>query len=94
MNLISIFKMFPDQQACIDHLEAIHWPDEASCPYCGGARVARKREGAKVGRWNCHDCRNSFNVLKGTIFRGNVDIGGDVILELCFDNVPAVIDCC
>ncbi len=70
MNLISIFEMFPDQQACITHLEAIRWACEASCPYCGGIRVARKKEGAKVGRWNCHDCRNSFNVLQGTIFQG------------------------
>ena len=23
-----------------------------------------------VGRWNCHDCKSSFNVLSGTIFQG------------------------
>ena len=25
MNLIEIFKRFPDQQACIDHLESIRF---------------------------------------------------------------------
>ncbi len=69
MNLISIFKMYPDQQACIDHMEAIRWGDSPFCPYCAGVRVARKKENRKVGRWNCQDCRNSFNVLQGTIFQ-------------------------
>ena len=69
MNLISIFQMFPDQQACIDHLETMRWGEEPFCPYCAGVRVARKKEANKIGRWNCHDCRNSFNVLQGTIFQ-------------------------
>ncbi len=69
MNLISIFRKFPDQGACIDHLEAIRWANEPHCPYCGSTHVARKKEGRKVGRWNCHDCTNSFNVLQGTIFQ-------------------------
>ena len=70
MNLISVFKKFPDQQACIDHLEQIRWPVIALCPFCSSEKVARKAEGDKVGRWNCHKCTNSFNVLSGTIFQG------------------------
>lgn len=70
MNLISIFNQFPDQQSCIAHLEQIRWPEKAFCPLCGKDNVARKVEGAKIGRWNCHDCKSSFNVLSGTIFKG------------------------
>ena len=69
MNLISVFNQFPNQQACIDHLEGIRWPGKATCPLCGSDRVARKVEGHKVGRWNCHKCKSSFNVLSGTIFQ-------------------------
>ncbi len=69
MNLISIFKMFPDQEACISHLEGLRWGDAPHCPHCGGVRVARKKESCRIGRWNCHDCRNSFNVLQGTVFQ-------------------------
>jgi len=69
MNLISVFNQFPNQQACIDHLEGIRWPEKATCPLCGSDRVARKVEGHKVGRWNCHKCKSSFNVLSGTIFQ-------------------------
>ena len=60
----------PRSQACITHLEALRWGDKPNCPHCGGVRVARKKENWRVGRWNCHDCRNSFNVLQGTIFQG------------------------
>ena len=69
MNLITVFNQFPNQQACIDHLEAIRWPEKAYCPLCGSDHVARKVEGQKVGRWNCHNCTSSFNVLSGTIFQ-------------------------
>ena len=70
MNLLSVYRQFPDQQACIDHLENIRWPDIARCPFCGSERVARKAENKLVGRWNCHECTNSFNVLAGTVFQG------------------------
>ena len=70
MNLITIFQKFPNQQACIDHLENVRWPMQAFCPTCDSERVARKAENGRVGRWNCHECNNSFNVLSGTIFQG------------------------
>ena len=70
MDLIAIFKRFPDQQACIEHLERVRYPVAALCPFCGSERVARKAENDLVGRWNCHECSNSFNVLSGTIFQG------------------------
>lgn len=69
MNLISIFNQFPDQQSCIDHLEQIRWPEVAFCPHCQSDRVARKNERGRQGRWNCHNCTSSFNVLSGTIFQ-------------------------
>ena len=69
MNLITIFNQFPDQQSCINHLEAIRWPEQAFCPLCGSDRVARKVEEGRQGRWNCHKCKSSFNVLSGTVFQ-------------------------
>lgn len=68
MNLIDIFETFPTQQSCISHLEDIRWGDAPACPLCASSHVARKKEGQKVGRWNCHTCKSSFNVLSGTIF--------------------------
>lgn len=70
MNIPAIYRQFPTQEACIAHLEAARWGDNPVCPFCGSDRVARKRENDRVGRWNCHKCHNSYNVLTGTIFKG------------------------
>lgn len=69
MNLIQIFQRFPDHEACIEHLETVRWGDDPFCPYCGSLDVAQKDERGRMGRWNCHDCKSSFNVLSGTIFQ-------------------------
>lgn len=68
MNLLTIFSRFPDQEACVEHMEKVRWGHSPSCPFCGGVAVARKSEGSRVGRWNCHACKSSFNALSGTIF--------------------------
>ena len=68
MNLMTIFTRYPDQEACIEHLERVRWEDDPHCPHCGSVHVARKCDGHRVGRWNCHACKASFNVLSGTIF--------------------------
>ena len=69
MDLITVFEKFPTQEACIAHLEKSRWGDEPVCPFCGSDKVARKQENNRVGRWNCHACHNSYNVLSGTIFK-------------------------
>lgn len=68
MNLLTIFTKYPDQEACIEHLEKVRWNDSPFCPNCGAVTVARKADGERMGRWNCHGCKSSFNVLAGTIF--------------------------
>ena len=69
MNLIEICTLFPDQGSCIEHLEEVRFGDTPYCPHCGGLQVARKADGDRIGRWNCHDCKSSFNVLADTIFQ-------------------------
>lgn len=70
MNLIHICARYPTQDTCIEHLEDVRWGDNPHCPHCGSGHVARKADGNRVGRWNCHDCHASFNVLAGTIMEG------------------------
>lgn len=69
MNLLTIFTRFPDHESCVEHLERIRYREGAYCPHCGSTDVARKADGHRKGRWNCHDCKSSFNVLSGTIFQ-------------------------
>ncbi len=66
---MSVFKSFPDQHACFAHLEQIRFGSKPYCPLCGSVKVARKRQGDVVGRWNCHGCKSSFNVLSGTVMQ-------------------------
>lgn len=68
MDLIALLDRFPDQLACITHLEDLRWNGKPRCPYCHSRDVKRKKENNLVGRWNCHECKSSFNVLSGTIF--------------------------
>ncbi len=68
MKLRDIFSRYPDQEACLEHLERVRWATGAHCPKCGSQHVGRKTDGDRVGRWNCHACHASFNVLSGTIF--------------------------
>ncbi len=69
MSLIHVYKRFPDHESCIEHLEDLRWHDNPCCPKCGSVKVGRKVDGDRIGRWNCHDCHRSFNVLSGTIFQ-------------------------
>ena len=69
MDLIKVFQRFPDHESCIEHLERVRWHDTPACPFCGCVTVGRKADGDRIGRWNCHACKSSFNVLSGTIFQ-------------------------
>ena len=68
MNLIAVFHRFPDHVSCLEHLEKVRWHHSTKCPFCTSEKVARKVDGFRIGRWNCHSCHSSFNVLSGTIF--------------------------
>ena len=70
MDLYQIMERFPDHESCINYLEDIRWDKHPKCPYCQSEDVAQKQEGDRIGRWNCHDCKSSFNVLSGTLFQG------------------------
>ncbi len=70
MNLHQIFRKYPTQESCIEFLERVRFGDEPFCPLCGVVgECKRKNDGERIGRWNCHSCKSSFNVLSGTIFQ-------------------------
>ena len=71
MNLFETIRRFPEQKSCIDYIESIRFRNGAYCPLCGSIEKARRSNlKSRVGRWNCHDCKSSFNVLSGTIMQG------------------------
>ena len=71
MNVLSIAKVYPNQDACIKHLERVKWNGKPVCPYCHSEDVARRiKNNEGIGRWNCHNCLSTFKVTSGTIFQG------------------------
>ena len=70
MNILALISRFQSEQDCFDFVESIRFKDGSYCPLCGGTKVRKKKEKARVGRWQCKDCKSSFNVLPGTFLQG------------------------
>ena len=72
MDLLKVMERFPDQAACIEHLEKIRWKGKPQCPHCESEHVGKREETkiGRIGRWNCHECHATFKVTCGTVFHG------------------------
>lgn len=55
---------FTDEEACVDYLEGLRWPDGFICPVCDGRNAWRV-----AGRWwMCSRCGRKTSVTAGTVF--------------------------
>ena len=68
MTVMEVLDTFRTEECCFRHLEKVRWGDTPRCTYCESEHVGRKNERNRIGRWNCYDCKSSFNALSGTIF--------------------------
>jgi transposase-like protein len=67
---------FHDEATAFKFLEAKLWPDGSICPHCGVIGNATKLDGrkgegkrqARIGLWQCNECRKQFTVKVGTVF--------------------------
>jgi len=56
---------FATEDACLDYLEGLRWPEGFVCPDCGdrqGWRISQRR------MWMCATCHRKTSVTAGTIF--------------------------
>lgn len=56
---------FPSDDACVEYLEQLRWPDGFVCPECSagnGWRISQRR------MWMCSACGRKTSVTAGTIF--------------------------
>lgn len=65
MNIVSVYKKFPTQAACIAHLEHVRWNGTPVCPYCNSTNQSPL---PKENRYHCNNCNTTFSVTVGTIF--------------------------
>ena len=65
MNIIEIYKLFPNQDKCIEYLEKIRWNSIPKCPYCKSTNSSKVLKGH---RHHCNNCNTSYSVTVRTIF--------------------------
>jgi transposase-like protein len=63
-------KIYNDENAAREHLEAIQWPEGPICPHCGAINEATLLAGksTRPGVWKCRPCQKPFSVTVGTVF--------------------------
>jgi transposase-like protein len=57
---------FPTEQACLDYLKKLRWPDGFVCPVCNG----RKAWQMSTGLFRCSVCKHKVSIISGTVFQG------------------------
>ena len=64
-------KIFHDDKAAREHLEAIRWPNGPICPHCGNVeqKAIKRLEGKshRPGLFQCNACREHFTVTVGGV---------------------------
>ena len=56
---------FHSEQACLDYLERLRWPNEFVCPSCGAVEAPTKTSRSRL---TCPSCKHQTSVTAGTIF--------------------------
>lgn len=70
MNIVQLYKTFPTQDDCRNHIEAIRWGGKPTCPYCNSNRVSPLGQ-----RYHCNACNTSFSGTVRTIFhKSKIDL--------------------
>ncbi len=57
---------FPTEQACLNYLQKLRWPDGFVCPVCNGCKAWQM----STGLFRCSACKHKVSVIAGTIFQG------------------------
>lgn len=74
-SLVEIYRRFPAQSDCLEHLERVRWGAHPKCLYCGAQTVCAKNDEGRRERLQCWTCRKSFSATAGTIFHNtHVDL--------------------
>lgn len=64
-NLNELMDMFPNEEACLEYLSIIRWPDGYKCSRCD------EKNSLKLGRglYRCLSCKYESSVISGTLFQ-------------------------
>lgn len=65
INMIDFMDMFPNEEACLEYLSLVRWPEGYACLKCSSIRHWKKARGL----YSCQDCGYEASVIVGTIFK-------------------------
>jgi hypothetical protein len=63
LGLLQFQEKFGTEQACIEHLARLRWPDGFVCPSCKGTQGYQLRLRPRV--WQCAKCAHQESSLLG-----------------------------
>lgn len=61
---MALYELFPTEEACIKHLEAINWHGKPVSPFDKTSKVYKLRS----GKYRCKNTGQNFTVRTGTMF--------------------------
>ncbi len=64
-NMIDLMDMFPTEDACLEYLTLVRWPDGYRCLRCESTSYWKKARGL----FYCRDCQYEGSVTRGTLFQ-------------------------
>lgn len=83
-SAIEFFERFPDEAACLAHIQKVKFGEHTPCPHCGQHGNWKPIPGTKKYR---HGCRVQISPLKGTAFyRSNLSLMAIFYAILHFSN--------
>ena len=66
-SLLAFEKRFGTEEACVEYLRAVRWPEGFRCPGCGGSK-SWVIKGRRVDE--CASCGKQTSITAGTVFHG------------------------
>lgn len=63
-TLMDLERQFSSEEACVEYLAGLRWPQGFRCPSCGSDQAWRTNRGL----WSCRKCARQTSVTAGTIF--------------------------
>ena len=63
-SIMALYELFPTEEACIKHLEAINWHGKPVSPFDKISKVYK----LKSGKYRCKNTGKNFTVRTGTMF--------------------------
>ena len=77
MSLVEFQRRFVSDEACMEHLLSLRWPDGYTCPRCGHRRCCFHSTRLL---FQCSACKYQVSVTAGTIFH-KTDSFGEMVLD-------------